>query len=83
MIPKNQQAYKKIYRTFDQREKNIFDSRCIQIVMYDDMNIKNQVDVFYRVSHGERLSEDEIMNHRCHVIHDKQILKLLTNLMEK
>ncbi len=51
--------------------------------MYDDMNIKNQVDVFYRVSHGERLSEDEIMNHRCHVIHDKQILKLLTNLMEK
>lgn len=85
MIPKNQQINKNAEcRIFDQREKNVFDSRCIHIVMYDDLSIKNQVDVFYRVNHGEKLSEDEIMNYIVSynqkiedIVHDKQILKLL------
>lgn len=73
-----------LHRIFDQREKNIFDSRCIQIITYDDIDIKKQIDVFYRINRGEKLSEEEIMNvivaHNqkiSDIVHDKQILKLL------
>lgn len=83
-IPKNKNVQQEPSRIFDQREKNIFDSRCILIVMYDDLDLKSQVSVFFRINHGAKLSEDEIMNiivaHNpkiADIIHDKQILTLL------
>ncbi len=47
-------------RIFDQRERNMFDSRYISVVMYEDLNAGGQIDMFYRINQGVKLTAEEI-----------------------
>lgn len=59
-LPENQDNTK-TYRSFTPKEKINFDNRSIPVVKYDNLEYKDQVDIFYRIQKGAKLTQGELM----------------------
>jgi hypothetical protein len=48
------------YRILSTREKNIFDNTTISIMLYDDLSVEEQYEIFMRINGGKKLSDNDI-----------------------
>jgi hypothetical protein len=58
-VPKNKFNNKK-YRKLTHIEKNRFDSKSISVIVYDELTLNQQYDIFTRINEGKKLSDEDI-----------------------